>query len=102
MRAMPSSIRAFATEPGGGLRPPSGGRRAPDGALLPASPQIGLRGQSPRSEEAGTANHAGGMNAGAGSGGNVLRWMLAVLTFARRKPLGAIGALLVVAMLLMA
>jgi len=34
---------------GGGLRPPSDGRRAPAGALLPASPR-GLRGQSPRSK----------------------------------------------------
>ena len=36
----------------GGLRPPSDGRRAPDGALLPASPQDGLRGRSPRSSAA--------------------------------------------------
>ena len=36
---------------GGGLRPPSDGRRAPDGALLPASPRkAGLRGRSPRSK----------------------------------------------------
>src|SRR5207253_9209138 len=36
---MPSSIRAFAIRLEGGLRPPSDGRRAPAGALLPASPQ---------------------------------------------------------------
>ena len=36
---------------GGGLRPPSDGRRAPGGALLPASPQNRLRGQSPRSKK---------------------------------------------------
>ncbi|MGH7388463.1 MAG: hypothetical protein ACREM3_03275 [Candidatus Rokuibacteriota bacterium] len=49
--------------PGGGFHPPSGGRRAPGGALLPASsskgastapsetsPMKGLRGRSPRSK----------------------------------------------------
>ena len=35
---------------GGGLRPPSDGRRAPGGALLPASPPDRLRGQSRRSK----------------------------------------------------
>lgn len=45
-------MRTRTTEPGGGLRPPSGGRRAPGGALLPASPQDGLRGRSPRSNAA--------------------------------------------------
>ncbi len=35
---------------GGGFRPPSDGRRAPGGALLPASPQGRLRGRSPRSK----------------------------------------------------
>jgi hypothetical protein len=39
--------------PGGGFHPPSGGRRAPRGALLPASPQ-GKRGQSPRSKDRST------------------------------------------------
>ena len=34
---------------GGGGHPPSDGRRTPDGVLLSASPQDGLRGQSPRS-----------------------------------------------------
>ena len=34
---------------GGGLRPPSDGRRAPRGALLPASPRKQKRGPSPRS-----------------------------------------------------
>src|SRR5688572_5838264 len=49
---MASSTRGSATELGGGLRPPSDGRRAPDGSLLPASPsdEAGLRGQSPRSD----------------------------------------------------
>jgi hypothetical protein len=36
---------------GGGRRPPSDGRRAPVGALLPASPQDRLRGPSPRSRK---------------------------------------------------
>jgi hypothetical protein len=35
---------------GGGLRPPSDGRRAPRGALLPASPRGRSRGPSPRSK----------------------------------------------------
>ena len=35
---------------GGGLRPPSDGRRAPGGALLPASPKDRARGRSPRSK----------------------------------------------------
>jgi hypothetical protein len=35
---------------GGGLRPPSDGRRAPKGALLPASPRDRSRGRSPRSK----------------------------------------------------
>ena len=38
---------------GGGLRPPSDGRRTPDGVLLPASPQDRLRGRSPRSKKRG-------------------------------------------------
>jgi hypothetical protein len=38
--------------PGGGLRPPSGGRSAPRGALLPASPQDRSRGRRPRSKAA--------------------------------------------------
>jgi len=42
---------------GGGLRPPSDGRRAPDGALLPASPQDRLRGQSPRSKRPPARRH---------------------------------------------
>jgi hypothetical protein len=37
---------------GGGLRPPSDGRRTPHGVLLPASPQDAKRGQSPRSKPA--------------------------------------------------
>jgi uncharacterized protein len=40
---------------GGGLRPPSDGRRAPFGALLPASPKDGLRGRSPRSKRTETS-----------------------------------------------
>ena len=35
---------------GGGLRPPSDGRHAPDGAFLPASPKDRARGRSPRSK----------------------------------------------------
>src|SRR3989442_13320365 len=42
---------------GGGRRPPSDGRRAPDGALLPASPQDRLRGQSPRSKRPPARRH---------------------------------------------
>jgi oligopeptide transport system permease protein len=49
---MVSSTPVFGTKLGGGLRPPSDGRRSPDGSLLPASPEDGLRGQSPRSESA--------------------------------------------------
>jgi hypothetical protein len=40
--------------PGGGLHPPSGGRRAPRGALLPASPRGKERGRSPRSKSRAT------------------------------------------------
>ena len=43
-------MRTRTNELGGGLRPPSDGRRAPFGALLPASPKDGLRGRSPRSK----------------------------------------------------
>jgi uncharacterized protein len=42
-------MRTRETELGGGLRPPSDGRRAPVGALLPASPKDVLRGRSARS-----------------------------------------------------
>ena len=42
-------MRTRVNDLGGGLRPPSDGRRAPFGALLPASPKDGLRGRSPRS-----------------------------------------------------
>ena len=35
---------------GGGLRPPSDGRHAPSGAVLPASPQDRSRGPSPRAK----------------------------------------------------
>jgi len=38
---------------GGGLRPPSGGRRAPDGALLPASPQTRIAAAKPPLEATG-------------------------------------------------
>jgi uncharacterized protein len=43
-------MRIRTNELGGGLRRPSDGRRAPFGALLPASPKDGLRGRSPRSK----------------------------------------------------
>jgi uncharacterized protein (TIGR00251 family) len=43
-------MRTRVNDLGGGLRPPSDGRRAPFGALLPASPKDGLRGRSPRSK----------------------------------------------------
>ena len=39
-------MRTRTSRLGGGLRPPSDGRRAPLGALLPASPQDRLRGRS--------------------------------------------------------
>jgi uncharacterized protein (TIGR00251 family) len=48
-------MRTRGTELGGGLRPPADGRRGPFGALLPASPQDGLRGRSPRSKGNNTA-----------------------------------------------
>jgi oxygen-independent coproporphyrinogen III oxidase len=47
-----ASRELYPLDPGEGLRPPSGGRRMPDGMLLPASPQDGLRGRSPRSDAA--------------------------------------------------
>ena len=48
-------MRTRETSLGGGLRPPSDGRRAPFGALLPASPKDGLRGRSPRSKRTDTS-----------------------------------------------
>jgi peptide/nickel transport system permease protein len=72
---MPSSIRESATRLGGGLRPPA----EPPPEVAPAKPA--LEGGRP---------HALAQTLGA------------VGRFARRKPLGALGALIVVAMLMMA
>jgi peptide/nickel transport system permease protein len=74
---MPSSTRASDTELGGGLRPPS--EATPQDSIAPAKPALG----------SGKSNRA-------------WRACSAVLLFVRRKPLGAIGGVIVVAMLLMA
>ena len=74
---MSSSTRASAIEVGGGLRSPSDA--SPEHRLAPATPALGS--------------------------GNGPRWWhppRAVLRFCRRKPLGAVGAGIVLAMLLMA
>jgi peptide/nickel transport system permease protein len=74
---MPSSTRASDTKLGGGLRPPSDA--SPQNEIAPAKPAL----------ESGT-------------GGRAWRIGFAILRFCRRKPLGAIGAAIVVAMLVMA
>jgi peptide/nickel transport system permease protein len=74
---MPSSTRASDIDLGGGLRPPSDA--SPQNRSAPAKPAL----------ESGTLNRA-------------TRIGLAVVRFCRRKPLGALGGLIVVAMLLMA
>jgi peptide/nickel transport system permease protein len=74
---MPSSIRASDIDLGGGLRPPSDA--SPQNRTAPAKPVL----------ERGKVDRA-------------RRIAMAVLRFFRRKPLGAIGAVIVLAMLLMA
>src|SRR6266850_836240 len=82
---MPSSIRAFAIRLGGGLRPPSDGRRAPDGALLPASPHDGIAAAKPPLETASAPAR---------------RWWIDVwVQILRRKPRGTDGGVIVVLML---
>src|SRR5438445_12789453 len=73
---MPSSIRAFAIRLGGGLRPPSDGRRAPAGALLPASPQDPIAAAKPPLEPRRRAR---------------ARYLDGWVQILRRKPLGTVG-----------
>src|SRR5205807_3239817 len=75
MRSMPSSIRASDIRLGGGLRPPA----EPPPKVRAAKPPLEARARPAGVEALG-----------------------AVGRFARKKPLGALGALIVVAMLLMA
>src|SRR5437660_12815579 len=81
---MPSSIRAFAIRLGGGLRPPSDGRRAPAGALLPASPQDPIAAAKPPLEPRRRAR---------------ARYLDVRVRILRRKPLGTVGGGVVVLML---
>src|SRR5215510_8649014 len=76
---MPSSIRASDTRLGGGLRPPS----EPPPGVAQAKPALERHGVS-------------------AVGRAVLEGIVWTLRFARRKPLGAIGGIIVVAMLIMA
>src|SRR6266403_6278950 len=81
---MPSSIRAFATNSEGASMAPSDGRRAPGGALLPASPQDGIAAAQPPLEPRQRARP----------------WYLDVwVQILRRKPLGTAGGVIVVLML---
>ena len=74
---MPSSTRASATKFGGGRQSPSDA--SPENGIAPAKPALE-----------------------GGKGDRAWRLVSAVLSFCRRKPLGAIGGVIVVAMLLMA
>src|SRR6267378_2795139 len=81
---MPSSIRAFAINSEGASTAPSDGRRAPGGALLPASPENGIAPAKPA----------------LGAGGRARPWYLDVwVQILRRKPLGTVGGVIVVVML---
>src|SRR6267378_4410442 len=81
---MPSSIRAFAINSEGASTAPSDGRRAPGGALLPASPENGIAPAKPA----------------LGAGGRARPWYLDVwVQILRRKPLGTVGGVIVVVVL---
>src|SRR6266478_17304 len=81
---MPSSIRAFAINSEGASTAPSDGRRAPGGALLPASPENGIAPAKPALGEARRARP----------------WYLDVwVQILRRKPLGTVGGVIVVVMM---
>src|SRR5213082_823645 len=81
---MPSWTPAFAIRLGGGLRPPSDGRRAPGGALLPASPQNRIAAAKPPLERRQRSR----------------AWYLDVwVQILRRKALGTVGGVIVVVML---
>src|SRR5947208_16116331 len=82
---MPSSIRGFAIKSEGASTAPSDGRRAPDGALLPASPDDGIAAAKPPLETGSAPAR---------------RWWIDVwVQILRRKPLGTVGGGIVVVML---
>src|SRR5438067_12379948 len=81
---MPSSIRGSATNSEGASTAPSDGRRAPGGALLPASPENRIAAAKPPLERRQPSR----------------AWYLDVwVQILRRKPLGTVGGGIVVVML---